>query len=138
VATLFQRDGECEEVSLALALPGGPVPVRADSDRLRQALWNLLQNARRAVSPGGHITVRLGTEGSTAILEVEDDGVGMRQDEVRAFFQPFRHGFRKGIGLGLSVVHQVATEHDGQVVVESAYGKGSRFRLVLPLEELDG
>jgi len=138
VATLFQRDGECEEVSLALALPEGTVPVRADPDRLRQALWNLLQNARRAVSPGGHITVRLGMEGSTAILEVEDDGVGMRQDEVRAFFQPFRHGFRKGIGLGLSVVHQVATEHDGQVVVESAYGKGSRFRLVLPREEPDG
>lgn len=138
VTTLFQRDGELGEVSLTLTLPEGPVPVRADPDRIRQALWNLLQNARRAVSAGGHIAVRLETEASAAILEVEDDGVGMRQEEVRAFFQPFRHGFRKGIGLGLSVVHQVATEHDGRVAVESAYGKGSRFRLVLPLEEPHG
>lgn len=138
VTTLFRKDGETVDVHLKLFLPREPVKVRADPDRIRQALWNLLQNARRAVSSGGHIAVRLAKEGHTAILEVEDDGVGMRQEEVRAFFQPFRHGFRKGIGLGLSVVHQVATEHDGEVVVESAYGKGSRFRLVLRLEEPDG
>jgi len=135
VVTLFKSDPECaRSLEVEAALPEGPVPVAGDPDRLRQALWNLLQNARKAVPGKGRIRVALTIEGPNAILDVEDDGVGMRQDEIQSYFHPFRHGFRKGLGLGLTVVHQVAQEHEGRVVIRSVYGSGTQCRLILPAE----
>jgi signal transduction histidine kinase len=121
-------------VQVALVLPEGPVRVVADPDRIRQALWNLLHNARKAVRSEGRITISLTTARENAILDVEDDGVGMRSGEIANYFQPFRRGFSQGSGLGLSVVYQIMEQHGGRIEITSAPGKGTRCRLVFPAE----
>jgi signal transduction histidine kinase len=98
-------------------------------------LWNLLQNARKALAEEGRIAVTLTSEGQSAILDVRDDGIGMRQSQVAEYFQPFRRGFAQGSGLGLSIVYRIMEQHGGQIHIESAPGKGTLCRLTLPLEK---
>jgi signal transduction histidine kinase len=118
-----------------LSLPDAPLEAYVDPDHLRQALWNLLQNARKAVADNGQISVRLVPEGQSAILDVRDDGIGMRQSQVAEYFQPFRRGFAQGSGLGLSIVYRIMEQHGGQIHIESTLGKGTLCRLSLPLEK---
>ncbi len=135
VVTLFRNDSANPSgLIVQLALPGDPVEVSADADRVRQALWNLLTNARKAVKAEGVIRVSLTRSSLDAILEVEDNGEGMRNSQIPNYFQPFRHGFAQGSGLGLSVVYQIMEEHRGRVEIESALGRGTRCRLLFPLE----
>ncbi len=135
VVTLFQNDPAIAgRLHVDLHLATTPAQVHVDPDQIRQALWNLLQNARKAVGEDGRITVSLTLEGEEAILDVEDNGIGMRQTEVAEFFQPFRRGFAQGSGLGLSIVYRILEQHGGRIHIDSIPGKGTRCRLTLPLE----
>jgi two-component system, NtrC family, sensor histidine kinase PilS len=135
VVTLYRNDPACGPgLEVALHLPEAPVRIHADSDRVRQALWNLLLNARKAVRSEGRITLSLTTTGENAILDVEDNGVGMRSSEIVNYFLPFHRGFSQGSGLGLSVVYQIMEQHSGRVEITSASGKGTRCRLIFPAE----
>jgi two-component system sensor histidine kinase PilS (NtrC family) len=136
VLTLFQNDPTVAgHLGVDLSLPDSPVEACVDPDQLRQALWNLLQNARKALAEEGRIAVTLTSEGQSAILDVRDDGIGMRQSQVAEYFQPFRRGFAQGSGLGLSIVYRIMEQHGGQIHIESAPGKGTLCRLTLPLEK---
>lgn len=135
VLTLFRNDPACGDgIAFEAALPREAVVVAGDPDQIRQALWNLLQNARKAVQGRGRIGLSLTAEGGTAILAVEDDGIGMRQSQIAECFQPFRRGFSQGSGLGLSVVFRIMEQHGGRVAIESAPGKGTRCVLIFPAE----
>jgi two-component system sensor histidine kinase PilS (NtrC family) len=134
VVTLFRNAPECSDgVELFVDLPGGAVVIHADSGRIRQALWNLLQNARKAILAEGSIHVSLTEEGENAILAVEDNGQGMRQTQIKTYFQPFSRGFVQGSGLGLSVVYQIMEQHKGRVEIDSKLGRGTICRLYFPL-----
>jgi len=135
VLTLFQNDPTVAgHLRVDLSLPDSPVEACVDPDQLRQALWNLLQNAKKALAEDGRIAVSLTSEDQRAILDVRDDGVGMRQSQVAEYFQPFRRGFAQGSGLGLSIVYRIMEQHGGQIHIESALGKGTLCRLTLPME----
>ncbi len=135
VITLFGNDPSIAgHLHVESSLPDGAVQASVDPDQLRQALWNLLQNARKAVREGGHIGVSLTADGETAILDVRDDGIGMRQTEIAEFFQPFRRGFAQGAGLGLSIVYRIVEQHGGAIRIESSPGKGTTCHITLPLE----
>ncbi len=134
VVTLFQKDPAIAgHLHVELSLPTQTLEIWVDPDQIRQALWNLLQNARKAILEGGRITVSLSAEGDEAILEVGDDGIGMRQSEIAEFFQPFRRGFAQGSGLGLPIVYRIAEQHGGSIRIESTPGKGTLCRLSLPV-----
>lgn len=135
VMTLFKNDAAVAgHLLVEVTLTDQPLEACVDPDQLRQALWNLLQNARKAVPEGGLISVALASGGQSAILEVRDSGIGMRQSQVAEYFQPFRRGFSQGSGLGLSIVYRIMEQHDGAIHIESALGKGTLCRLTLPLE----
>jgi signal transduction histidine kinase len=106
---------------------------------LSRLLDNLIGNAIKFTPSGGSITICLKREDSTAILEVSDTGVGIPGDKLDRVFERFfqvdgsstrRYG---GTGLGLALVKEIAISHGGQVTVESTLGKGSIFRVTLPL-----
>jgi two-component system, cell cycle sensor histidine kinase and response regulator CckA len=123
-----------ENVQLSLELAGEPLRIQADRSQLEQVLVNLVVNATDAMAEGGRLTIRSGRAGDEAFIEVEDTGSGMT-DEVRAhIFEPFftTKGKDKGVGLGLSVVHGIITQHGGRVEVASRPGHGSSFRIFLP------
>ena len=135
VLTLFKNDATVAgHFQVEVALPDLPLEACVDADQLRQALWNLLQNARKAVPAGGLVSVTLASDNQSAILEVRDSGIGMRQSQVAEYFQPFRRGFTQGSGLGLSIVYKIMEQHEGHIHIESALGKGTLCRLTLPLE----
>jgi two-component system sensor histidine kinase BaeS len=115
-----------------------PVLVAGDHDRLSQVAANLLSNALRYTEPGGRVRLRVGRESASAVLEVEDSGVGIASDDLKHIFKRFWRGEKSrsratgGAGIGLAIVRELVLAHDGRVDVESSPGKGSLFRVLLP------
>jgi len=104
-----------------------------DVDLFRQALLNLLINARLAMPDGGELMLRTRGEGNWNVLEVTDTGVGM-SEEVRAkVFDAFYSTRSGGSGLGLPTTRKIVEAHDGTIQVESEPGKGARFTIRLPV-----
>jgi two-component system, OmpR family, sensor kinase len=117
--------------------PGTP-EVLGDEPRLRQVLGNLVTNALQHTPESADITVRVGTEGDDAIVEVVDEGPGMSQEDALRIFERFyrtdssRARISGGTGLGLSIVDSLVLAHDGSVTVTTAPGQGCRFYVSLP------
>jgi signal transduction histidine kinase len=114
--------------------------LRMDGLKIRQVVINLLTNAAKFSSPGGSIRVTTHRDGSQVVVEVADDGIGIRAEEVESIFQLFTRSEDvveqsiEGLGLGLYLVKRYVEAHRGMVWVESTPGKGSRFFFSLPLE----
>jgi signal transduction histidine kinase len=141
--------GECVEVwSLRAAEKrqrldpdlAGPLPIEGDSLRLRQAIENLISNAIKFTPPNRGVTLRAYAEGGMAVIEVEDEGPGLRkQDSDRLFGRMQRLSAKptageRSTGLGLSLVRRIAELHGGSVEAQNlGNGQGSRFRILIPL-----
>ncbi|MBP7125508.1 HAMP domain-containing protein [Myxococcota bacterium] len=121
-----------------LSVEGPELPgMRLDVSRMQQVLVNLMVNALDAMPGGGRLRVRKGVsaDGRTAWIEVADTGTGIRSEDLPHLFEPFfttKEG--KGTGLGLSISWGIVTDHGGQIDVESHRGKGTTFRVSLPLD----
>jgi signal transduction histidine kinase/CHASE3 domain sensor protein len=126
---------------LTLELEIATVPgVRGDRERLSQLVGNLISNALKFTPAEGRVTVRAFVDGGHAVVEVEDDGIGIPEAEQDRLFQRF---FRSsiateqaipGTGLGLVISRAIAEAHGGTLDVRSKAGAGACFRLELPLE----
>jgi signal transduction histidine kinase len=115
------------------AIPPSPLVVRAQAPLLGQLLDNLLENACKYSDPGTPIRVRLVREPGAVTLSVEDRGVGLAPEELPHVFEPFYRSPHshlrgdQGVGLGLAVVHRIASAFGATVSVESAPGRSTRF-----------
>jgi signal transduction histidine kinase len=136
VADLYEDVAADRRVALRV-VDGPAVTVLGDRDRLRQALANLVDNALKYGPSDSVITVTIRGEGHDARVEVHDDGPGIPADELPRVWDRLFRGDRsrseRGLGLGLSLVRAYVHAHGGRVAVESAPGRGTTFRLVLPL-----
>lgn len=108
--------------------------------RLNQVFMNLLVNAAQAIEGRGVITIRSGQEGDQVWFEVEDTGKGIEPEIMSRIFDPFftTKPVGKGTGLGLSVSFSIVEKHHGKIEVESEVGKGTTFRVWLPIEQDHG
>ena len=115
--------------------PDSALPlVVCNVDQLRQVFLNLILNAIDAMPTGGTLTVRTIAGPTVALIEVQDTGIGI-PDSIRArLFEPFFTNKPNGTGLGLSISAHIATQHGGQIEVESRAEQGSTFRVVLPYQ----
>jgi two-component system OmpR family sensor kinase len=117
--------------------PGTP-EVLGDEPRIRQVLSNLVANALQHTPESADVTVRVGTDGDDAVLEVADKGPGMSQEDASRVFERFyrtdssRARTSGGTGLGLSIVDSLVQAHGGVVTVTTAPGEGCCFRVMLP------
>jgi two-component system, OmpR family, sensor kinase len=117
--------------------PGTP-EVLGDEARLRQVLGNLVANALQHTPEAAGVTVRVGTDGDNAVLEVCDEGPGMTSQDAQRVFERFyrtdssRARASGGTGLGLSIVDSLVYAHGGTVSVTTAPGHGCRFKVNLP------
>jgi len=127
------------EPSRPIDLDAEPAVVLGDRDRLRQVVDNLLSNVRSHTPAGSPVHVRVTRNVPNAVLEVEDTGPGLGETEAEQVFERFHRGDPSrsrssgGVGLGLSIVAAVAEAHGGTANAESTPGKGSTFRITLPL-----
>jgi two-component system sensor histidine kinase PilS (NtrC family) len=119
-------------------VPDAPVWCEADEGQVRQVIWNLATNGLRAMPDGGRL--RLGArrnEGdASAILVVQDEGVGIPEAELDAIFQPFHGTFDKGSGLGMAIVHRIVNDYGGEIQVTSKPGAGTTVEVRLPARAL--
>ncbi len=108
-------------------------PALFDEGQLRQALLNLLRNAREAMPGGGPIEVRVMGEGMGVVVDVDDRGGGI-SDEIRArVFDPFFSTKGEGTGLGLAITRHIVQAHGGSITCEPRESGGTRFRIALPI-----
>jgi two-component system NtrC family sensor kinase len=116
-----------------LRVPASLPAAFFDEAQLRQALLNLLRNAREAMPSGGPIEVRVSAEGMSVVVDVDDQGVGV-PEEIRArVFDPFFSTKGEGTGLGLAITRHIVEAHGGTVTCESRALGGTRFRIALPI-----
>lgn len=118
--------------------PGLPL-VMVDEGQIRQALMNLLVNAREAMPEGGELIVRVQRVGNDALVSVTDTGVGMNDEQMERCFDVYWSNKRGGTGLGLATTRHIVQDHGGRMDVISEPGRGSSFEFSLPLAvELTG
>ena len=109
--------------------------VRIDSEQMQRVIANLLLNARDAVSDGGTIRLRTYHYDTWAVLTVSDDGIGMDREFVeRSLFRAFQSTKKDGMGIGLFQSKTIVEAHHGRIEVETQKGKGTTFRVRLPLQ----
>jgi signal transduction histidine kinase len=120
-------------VSLELEIAAGLPPVRADAQRIRQVLLNLLDNAAKASQPGAAVVLRsAAADGGRVAIEVADRGRGIAATDLPRIFEPFYTTRPDGTGLGLAIVQKIVRAHSGDVLVRSIPGQGSSFTVLLP------
>ncbi len=136
----------CEEqdtgnrgISIAPLIEDG-IYTEGDPFLLSRAISNLLDNARKYGKEQGYIKVRLSRTSASAVLEVEDNGIGIRQEDLSKIWQRFYQAnpsrdSGSGLGLGLSMVRQIIVLHKGDITVQSTPGTGSIFTVILPLAD---
>ncbi len=113
-------------------------PILCDFSRMKQAVLNLLLNAIDASTEGDSIVITTEAAGARMSLSVQDSGRGIPPEEIENIFKPFYTTKTRGSGLGLAIVDRIVKEHKGEIAVESAVNKGTRFTLTLPVYEHAG
>lgn len=111
--------------------------VPCEPQKIEQVLLNILTNALQAIPEKGRIDIRTFAKDGFACVEIKDSGVGIPEQELDKIFDPFftTKPVGVGTGLGLSISYDIIKKHHGDIKVESIEGKGTTFRIMLPLEE---
>ena len=117
-----------------LYLDDGVGTVQADPDLLHRALQNLVLNAVDAMPAGGTLTIRTQAQNGSVRMEVSDTGSGLTREECERLFTPYYTTKQYGTGLGLAIVQSVVSDHQGRITVESEPGRGTTFRIDLPVQ----
>jgi two-component system sensor histidine kinase PilS (NtrC family) len=129
--TLMRHRPDAARWQMESRLPPGPFLAHVDVDSVKQVFWNLCDNALKAMPEGGKLTVDAAVNGAVAVIRFRDTGQGISQAEK--IFEPFQTGFASGAGLGLAIVYQIVTAHQGSIRASSPPEGGSLFTLTLPL-----
>jgi len=133
---------QADRQGIKLDLDARPMPtVKADGDKLHQVFLNVILNAIQAMTDGGKIIMRCHESDDNLIIEISDNGPGIRRPDLERIFDPFFSTKSQGTGLGLATARAIIAEHKGTINVESEIGKGAKFTIVLPVslpERKDG
>ncbi len=119
------------KTKLARQLPAAPL----DATQMQQVLVNLIKNAMQAMTRGGTLTLQTGEGADGVWVSVADTGGGIPQEQINRIFEPFFTTKKKGTGLGLMIVQRIVRAHGGRIELESHAGRGTTFRVWLPLHE---
>ena len=140
-ANELEKNFESKRITLETRLPVTQVKIRAERDLMKQLAINLLHNASKFTPEGGKVWIKLEDEVVSARIIVEDNGIGIPEDQLDKIFDHFhqvdgtstrRHG---GTGIGLAICKNIVEWHDGRIWVENVPGKGARFVVVVPKKQ---
>jgi signal transduction histidine kinase len=141
---LMTMQAEQGRVGMTLVVPPEPVVVTADPDELGKVIDNLTSNAVKYSRPGGTVHLEVGSDGKHAYVLCVDTGLGISSADQVHLFSAFHRSSNPealsipGTGLGLAISRRIAQMHGGEIIVASELGKGSTFRLRLPVSDSAG
>jgi len=120
-----------------IEIPDNLPAAQIDQVRFAQVIGNLASNAVKFTPPGGKVHISVGQKEAELWIEFKDSGPGIQAGEQEKIFQPFFQGsqgrrIRDGMGLGLSIAHDLSSAHEGRITIESAPGEGSAFTVWVP------
>ena len=133
----LRQPAQCKNVALSADTCGGSV-VLGDPVAIRQLVANLVENGIRYTKPGGSVTARLRSRGGCVVLEVEDTGIGIAEEDLSRVFDEFYRGpnarefAAEGTGLGLAICKAIVERHGGNIAIKSQPGHGTCFSVTLP------
>jgi signal transduction histidine kinase len=133
--TLLFMDNEFQQkcIKTITDLSSGLPDVMLDDCQMQQVLFNLFQNSMRAMENGGELRIGTTNDDKFVKIHVTDTGVGIPQDVMKRIFEPFFTTNKQGFGVGLSIVKQIVTAHNGAIDVESQPNMGTTFSIRLPI-----
>ncbi len=130
----FEAQADQRDVTLET---GAPLAMPVRRELLQRALENVIRNAVKFTAPGTCVEVRVARDGDQAVIDVDDRGPGVADDELQAIFEPFHRGRHTegvaGFGLGLAIAQRAVQAHRGQIVAQARADGGLRMRITLPL-----
>jgi PAS domain S-box-containing protein len=132
---LLRPEIENRGVTVKTTLARNLTATPADATQLQQVLVNLVKNAMQAMTTGGILNLQTGETSDDVWVSVADTGSGIPQEQINRIFEPFYTTKNKGTGLGLMIVQRIARAHNGRIELESNVGRGTTFRIWLPLHE---
>ncbi|HEV2694941.1 MAG TPA: ATP-binding protein [Verrucomicrobiae bacterium] len=132
---LLRPEVENRGITVKTKLARGLTATPIDATQLQQVLVNLVKNASQAMTTGGTLTLQTGENNDGVWVSVADTGGGIPQEQINRIFEPFYTTKKKGSGLGLMIVQRIVRAHNGRVELESNVGRGTTFKVWLPLHE---
>jgi len=131
---LVQQDAKSKNIEIHWKGNDSLPDTKIDPDRFSQCLLNLYLNAIQAMEQGGVLYIKdYMNDNREIVVEIEDTGKGIDQDDLEKIFDPYFTTKPSGTGLGLAIVHKIIAAHNGRVTVASTMGKGTVFRIFIPL-----
>jgi len=132
---LVQHKMDMAGVQLNLELASELPPVHCDPAQIEQVVLAMVINAIDALPQGGNLWISAQATGSQMMLTVRDDGIGIPEEHLAHIFEPFYTTKEAGgSGLGLAISQNIVERHGGQIEVDSVAGRGTTFRVLLPVD----
>lgn len=136
IVGLMEEEATARGIMIKTEWHGSDIPVSMDEDKLRQALYNILKNAMESITGNGTITVSTHhAEAHSVAIRIADTGSGLTAEQVEHIFDPEYTTKEKGLGLGLTLSHEIIRSHHGEIHVQSRVGSGTTFEILLPVEK---
>ena len=135
VVALAAPEAAQHNVAIQRSLPQYPLSVKADLDFMKQAILNVVINGIQAMGNGGQLTISARRDEGMVLIEIRDTGSGIPKEAQEKIFELYFTTKKSGSGIGLAQTYQIMQWHYGAVDFETAEGKGTTFRLRLPLAE---
>jgi signal transduction histidine kinase len=139
IVLLTEEELESEGVMIKILRNDSPLMISMDFDKLKQAIFNILRNAMESISNGGSIDLSAEPKGKDWIsIKISDTGSGLTPEEIEKIFNPDYTTKDKGLGLGLTLAHEIIKGHGGDIQVRSQPGQGTTFEILLPKDTETG
>jgi signal transduction histidine kinase len=135
VVLLASPDAAQHGVKIVRQLPAESVPVKVDVDLIKQAMLNVVLNGVQAMPNGGSLTIQTHRDEDSVVTEIKDEGTGIPVAVQEKVFELYFTTKKTGSGIGLAQAYQIMQWHYGSVDFDSEEGKGTTFRLRLPLAD---
>lgn len=139
---IFQFSNLAKSRNIKIEYEKKNINLYCDKDKITQALVNILSNAIRYSNEGSTIFIEEGLKDNKVIISIEDQGIGISEEDLKYVFERFYRADKSrtratgGTGIGLTIVKSIVSSHGGEVKLESKLGKGSKFTIILPKEDI--